>query len=127
METTVEVLHPFFSLEKGARSYHYALRPLYNFESDRGEKKTHRLQYLWPLGLQSSKEDDLWLHRFWPLFLHTEKTKFFTGERAVHGFVFPLAYWGYKPPQGRYFALFPLGGVVHGLLGDTFSVVAFPH
>jgi len=130
METTVEVLHPFFSLTKTPKSYWYAVRPFYNYESRKGSQKTHRLQYLWPLGLETSKENDLWFHRLWPFFQHVEKTDLFTGDKRSKGTLLFLVYWGNQPPQGRYFAVFPFGGVVYqplaGLMGDTLSFVAFP-
>ncbi len=123
--TTTEVLYPLFALETGLSRHYHVLRPLYNYESNVREG-WHRLQYLWPLGLQRGREGDIWMHRLWPLFLHLEKTQSGGAEKVVHGFLFPLVYWGYRPPEGRYFALLPLAGVTHGLLGDTFSFVAFP-
>jgi len=123
--TSIEILYPFVGIAvEGDRHYH-VVRPFYNYESNRAEG-SHRLQYLWPLGLQSAKEGDHWLHRFWPLFQHSEIVRHGGGQKVAHGMVFPLVFWGSRPPEGPYFALFPVGGVTHGLLGDTFSFVAFP-
>jgi len=122
--TTVEIAYPFFSLSKFAQRYWFAVRPLFNYESNAGED-SHRLQYLWPLGLQKGEGERRWYHILWPVFMHTRAQRP-SGEKQTHGFVFPLVFWGSKAPEGVYFALFPVAGVTHGLVADTFSFVAFP-
>ena len=123
--TSIEILYPFIAIELDGNRHYHALRPLYNYESNEVER-SHRLQYLWPLGLQAGKEGDRWIHRLWPLFQHSKIARRQSGEEVAHGFLFPLIFWGRRPPEGSYVALFPLGGVTHGLLGDTFSFVLFP-
>jgi len=123
--TTREVLWPFFAMETEPGRHYHAVRPLYNYEVN-AEKGTVRLQYLWPFGLHFEREGDRWEHRLWPLFDHSVRWLPATGEKAVSGFLFPLVWWGRRPPQGNYFALFPVGGVLRGILGDSFTFVLFP-
>lgn len=123
--TTLEVLHPLFGMESGAGRHYHVVRPFYSYESE-GAGATHCLQYLWPLGLQMGRRGASWLHRLWPLFQYSKTHRFSTGEEAVHGMLFPIIFWGRRPNEAPYGALFPVGGVTHGLLGDTFSFVLFP-
>jgi len=123
--TEVNVLYPFFSLERSAERSYHAVRPLYNAESKPGEGY-FRVQYLWPLGLQYTREGETWQHRFWPLFQHLSKWRSGTAEKVTSGLIFPFFWWGSRPPEGPYFAVFPLGGVMRGVLGDSFTFFAFP-
>jgi len=124
-QTNVDVLYPFFSLERSPSRHYHALRPLYNLES-RPEEGYFRVQYLWPFGLQYSQEGETWQHRFWPLFNHSVKWRLISGEKVTSGVLFPFFWWGSRPPQGAYFAVFPLGGVLRGVLGDRFTFLLFP-
>jgi len=124
LETVVEAPYPLFELHKFPNRYWYVVRPLFNYQSG-PEEGAHRLQYMWPLGLQKGEGERLWYHRFWPFFVHASATRP-DGQEQVHGMLFPLVFWGHRAPEGMYFAVFPLGGVTHGLFGDTFSFVAFP-
>ena len=123
--TYVEILHPFFATENDDVRHYHVVRPLYNYESDKAEQ-SHRLQYLWPLGLQSGKKGEKSMHRLFPFFQHSTATKRATGDQVSRGLVFPIIYWGHHPVDGASFAVFPLGGVTHQLLGNTFSFVLFP-
>jgi len=120
-----EILYPFFGVETGPGRRSHVLRPLYNYERDEG-RGLSQVQYLWPLGLWQSKDGRTWLLRLWPLFQEASTRRRSTGQSTTHGMLFPLLYWGRRGGEGGYFALFPLGGVTHGLLGDTFSFVLFP-
>ncbi len=120
---TVEVLYPFFSLETDARRNYHVLRPLYNLEKKDG---VCQVQYLWPLGLYYNEPGNKWQLRLLPLFSHSVVQRPLTGEKAAHGFVFPIVFWGRRPPHGAYFAVFPVGGVLKGVLGDSFTFVLFP-
>jgi len=122
--TLVEAGYPLFSLHKEPDRYWYAVRPLFNYESNPAEDY-HRLQYFWPFGLQRRDGEQRWYHRFWPFLVHTQANRP-DGQQHTHGLFFPLLFWGDRPPEGAYFAAFPLGGVTHGLLGDTLSFFAFP-
>jgi len=121
----IEIGGPLFAMETSPDRLYYAVRPLYNFECDEAEG-TRRLQYLWPLGLLSSRRGEHFLHRFFPFFQYTRRKRVTTGQEAWHGMVFPLVFWGSGPRHGRYFALFPFAGTLRGLIGDKLSFVMFP-
>jgi hypothetical protein len=123
--TEIEVLYPFVGIKKGEGYYFHTLRPLYNYEHDQAKLQS-RLQYLWPLGLQANFEGQSWLHRFWPIFQHSETLHGGSDDKTVHGWVLPFFFWGSDPDEGPYFGFFPIGGVTHEIFGDTFSWVAFP-
>jgi len=123
--TTVEVLYPLLSIERSpSRSYH-VLRPLYNYERNLTDGSS-RTQYLWPLGLATNRPEDLKLDRFLPIFQHYTRAPAGAGEGVTHSWLLPLLFWGRTPEEGPYFAFFPVGGVTHGLLGDTLAFAAFP-
>jgi len=121
----IEVAGPLFAMETSPGRLSYAVRPLYNYRRD-AERGTCRVQYLWPLGLVSSKRGEHFLHRFFPLFQYDRRVRRGKSEQVVHGMVFPLVFWGHQPGAGGYFAVFPFGGILKGIVGDVFSFVLFP-
>jgi len=123
--TRVELLHPLLGFERSAERSYHVVRPLYNHERDRREG-SWRTQYLWPLGLNVARPNDRRMWRFFPLWMHSVTRRRATGEDVAQGMSLLFAHWGDIPERGPYFALFPLGGVTHNVLGDTFSFLAFP-
>ena len=124
--TTREVLWPLFTTVNEPGRHYHVVRPLYNYES-KDEGVDTRLQYLWPLGVFYNREGDVWQHRLFPFFSHHSLTSQRTAEDTVSGWVFPILWWGDRPEQGGgYFAVFPLGGVMKGILGDSLTFVLFP-
>lgn len=66
--------------------------------------------------------------RFWvlPLYLYRSFPQPFEGE-DVDWMLFPLLYGGRDPQEGSYFAVFPLGGKIRGILGkDEIVWILFP-
>jgi hypothetical protein len=123
-KSVTEVAWPFFAATDEPNKHVHAVRPLYNYESD-AERGTKRLQYLWPLGLSFSREGDRRENRLWPLFSHVRYER--PGQPdTTQGFFLFLVHWGYKPPGGSYFGIFPLGGLFRGVIGDEFTFVIFP-
>ncbi|MEF8787904.1 MAG: hypothetical protein V5A84_02430 [Planctomycetota bacterium] len=116
---THRALGPLVVIETGPEQHYHAVRPIYNYESN---PELRRLQYLWPLGVQYDRRGDVWQHRLLPVFSHWRGPE--TGRSS--GFVFPILWWGSTPAEGPYFAVFPLGGVTHQVLGETWSCVGFP-
>ncbi|MHC4480056.1 MAG: hypothetical protein ACYS1C_03685, partial [Planctomycetota bacterium] len=123
--TTTEFLYPLFTWESTSETSWHAVRPLYNYEHSKSEG-THRVQYLWPLGLHFKDGTDLTHHRLFPLFEHIKSYSPLTKEHAVHAHLLQLLRWGRDDRWGPYVALFPLAGVTHGVISDTWSFVAFP-
>ena len=126
VSTTRDVLWPLFTEKDEPGRHYHVVRPLYNYES-KDEGVHSRLQYLWPLGVFYRREGDVWQHRFFPIFSYHSLESQETGGETVNGWVFPILFWGSRPEQGDgYFAVFPVGGVLKGILGDSFSFVLFP-
>lgn len=119
-----EALGPIFSWETRKGRHYHAVRPFYNYEWN-ARKGLSRLQYLWPLGVFYRREGDVWQHRLLPIFSHHELQEKSTGRERANGFLLPFFFWG-RRPQGGYFAVFPVGGLLRGVLGDSFSFVLFP-
>jgi len=125
MVRTTEVLYPIFGCEaKDSGSWH-AVRPLYNYDynATRGE---NRVQYLWPLGLYFTHGDYEWHLRLFPLFAHIRVWQPSVQAYSSQGHLLELIRWGNHAQLGPYFAIFPLGGVTHEVIGDTWSFIVFP-
>ncbi len=120
-----EILYPFLEMQSSPSRRYVALRPLANVES-KPDEGLWKMQFLWPLGLVSFRDDRSRLYRFWPFFQHSYTADVVSGEGATHGMIFPFVFWGHKPERGNYAALLPIGGRTYGLLGDEFSWVLFP-
>jgi hypothetical protein len=122
--TTTEVLYPFFSRESTPELTWHAVRPLYNYQS--GPKpEQYRVQYLWPLGLHS-REGGVVEHRLFPFFAYGKTWSARQQRYSVHAHLLQILRWGNQAENGPYFALFPLAGVTHGVLADTWTFVLFP-
>jgi hypothetical protein len=122
---TTEVLYPIFSREAKEGGSWYAVRPLYNYDynATRGED---RVQYLWPLGLYFKHGDYEWHLRLFPLFAHIRVWQPSMQGYSSQGHLIELIRWGDHARLGPYFAIFPLAGVTHDVIGDTWSFVLFP-
>jgi hypothetical protein len=124
-DTTTEILYPIFSMESTPERHIHAVRPLYNYEKRR-DGSLSQLQFLWPLGLWRNRPDTE--KQFWllPLIYHGSRRGTVTDEWQTRGFVFPLVYWGRRRPEGSYFAIFPIGGVIRRIFVERFRFVLFP-
>ena len=116
-------LPPFWEIyDEPDGSKEYVFRPLGGVRVGANQTRT---RILWPLMLFStSKERDrVWLL---PIFYHQRRTTM-EGKEDVDYALFPLVFTGTSPKEGSYFALFPIGGVLKGLLGqDYITFVLFP-
>ncbi len=122
---TTEVLYPFFTREADSGGEWYAVRPLYNYDH-RTETDERRVQYMWPLGLHFSKPDGEALHWFFPFFGYEAGKSAGADRPYSHAHVLQLLRWGESDQWGPYFAFFPVAGVTHGVIGDTWSFLLFP-
>jgi len=122
--TTTEVF-PFFERQSTADGSWYALRPFYNYQHDNRTGRS-RVQYLWPLGLDYRDGDYETQHRLFPFFHYIRVRDSATGKHSVHAHLLQIIRWGNDDEFGPYFAFFPLGGVTHGVIGDTWSFALFP-
>ena len=98
-------------------------RPLGSLEHS--EHETTRLRILMPfLDFRWGERG----RRYWvlPLYLYRSLPQPFSGE-DVDWMLFPIIYGGRDPDEGSYFAVFPLGGTLKGVLGkDEIQFVLFP-
>jgi hypothetical protein len=122
---TTEVLYPIFTREATEEGSWYAVRPLYNYDY-KAAKDQHRVQYLWPLGLHFKDRDKETHSRLFPVYEYERIWVPSSQRYSVHAHVLELIRWGNDDQWGPYFAIFPLGGVMHDVLGDTWSFVLFP-
>jgi len=122
---TVELLGPIFTWRSDPRSTWHAVRPFYNYERFK-DRDVATLQYLWPLGLHHRDGDKLIDSHVFLLFGYQRSLSYATGKHATHAHLLHLIRWGKDDEFGPYFSVFPLAGVTHGVLSDTWSFVAFP-
>ena len=122
---TVELVGPLITWQSDPRSTWHAVRPIYNYERFK-DRDVSTLQYLWPLGLHHRDGDKLTDSHIFLLFSYHRSLSYATGKHATHAHVLQLVRWGKDDEFGPYFCVFPLGGVTHGVLSDTWSFVVFP-
>ncbi|OVE73543.1 hypothetical protein BVX94_03525 [bacterium B17] len=119
----LRVLGPFFEKQTAEDgSEFFATRPLFCSVKNGEDGRVVR-NILWPLGWTSESEDrDNW--RMFPFGGWSPKDKEADGWRFMG---FPLIYAGETREGDGYFAFFPIGGVLKGLLfRDRISFVLFP-
>ena len=102
-------------------------RPFFSYErwgAGDGGLGRQRIQSFPPFVDLRWRENEYRYHLL-PLFFHRQTT---TPEGTdTDWIVFPFLFWGYDPVEGSYFAVFPLGGNIKGLLGqDEITFAAFP-
>ncbi|HLU48539.1 MAG TPA: hypothetical protein VK116_10660, partial [Planctomycetota bacterium] len=99
------------------------LRPFASWESV--EDLGRRVRILYPfIDIELWKRHTRW--RIVPVFRHENWTRE-DGSHDVDTMIFPIFYWGSDPEEGSYFAVFPLGGRLRGLLGqDVIDFALFP-
>jgi hypothetical protein len=121
------VLWPLFHCSSTRDSREYAFRPLFDVrvEHEGRAEATTELQALWPLILYRKRPDEFRV-RLFPVFHYTDY-RHPDGVRDVDWALLPLVFGGTADRQGSYCAVFPLGGVLEGLLGkDRIEFVLFP-
>ncbi len=120
-----DILWPFITMTRRGKKRTFTLRPLFYSTSD-GKKR--KAEFLWPLGFFSQTER-LTRFRLAPLFYYTrrEDDDSHGHHRDVDMSIFPIIFAGKDNREGNYFAVFPLGGMVKGVLGKRFiRFFAFP-
>ncbi len=122
--STTEALYPFFEAHTGDEERWHAVRPLYNAQRDADGEL--RVQYLWPLGLFLDDGDTERHFRLFPLWGWHRTWSSSAGKTSVHAHLLQLIRWGSDARYGPYFAMIPLAGVTHGVIGPTWSFVLFP-
>ncbi|MBI4583661.1 MAG: hypothetical protein HY717_06535 [Planctomycetes bacterium] len=110
--------------EPPAPSREHVFRPFGSFEAI-GEERS-RLKLLWPFG------DFAWgggEERHWvlPIFYYRNRLLAPAEGSDLDWMVFPFFYGGSDPTEGSYFAFFPFGGKLRGLLAkDETHFILFP-
>jgi len=122
--TSTDVLYPVFHRESDGSSTWHAVRPLYSAESGVDGELT--VKYLWPLGLIHRDGDAERHYRLFPLFAWLKTHVASADANSVHANLLQFIRWGSDARHGPYFAIFPLGGVTHNVIGPTWSFALFP-
>lgn len=116
---------PFVTWERGPRRKMLNVRPFFRVESG---PNLHDLRILYPLFSRRREGDNLTMFLF-PLFRYRRSVHREGGQKHYDkdGFILPFFFWGSDTKEGKYFAFFPLGGMVKGLLGKRWiRFVLFP-
>jgi hypothetical protein len=116
-------LYPTPSSEGVARGREMVFRPLGSFEIQ--EPEGSRLKLIYPfLDFQWGGRETR--HLVLPLFFYRRRIESGIGADS-DWMLFPLLFGGHDPAEGGYFAVFPFGGKVRGLLGkEEIDFVLFP-
>ncbi|MFO7955772.1 MAG: hypothetical protein R6X33_01585 [Candidatus Brocadiia bacterium] len=122
--TSTDVLYPVFHRESDGSSTWHAVRPLYNAETQPDGELT--VKYLWPLGLIHKRGETERHYRLFPLFAWLKTHVASADGNSVHAHLLQLIRWGSDARYGPYFAVFPLGGVTHNVIGPTWNFLLFP-
>jgi len=128
--TESALLWPFFQRIRSERVSQFAVRPVFNYrisETEGIRGRVREIQALWPLFLHRTSEGmNASRTRLYPILFH-HRFNHPGGETEVDTFVLPLIFTGRDGNQGRYFGLFPLGGVLKGIFGrDRIRFALFP-
>lgn len=118
-------LGPIVSYSREPEGRLTGVRPLYTCWRDEPGDEWD-LKFLWPIG-KYEESDAVSAFRLLPLYYHIALTKP-DGEVDTDYALFPFVFGGSsEPDEESYFALFPLGGRVRGLLGvDEIRFFLFP-
>jgi len=121
--TSINALGPFLSYERKGEEREYSLRPLYFHAADQ-EDGIGYSEYLYPVATRQV-EPGLSFSQG----LHLFSSDFGTRETGSENefMLFPFVFYGRSEEQGRYFALFPLGGKIYQMFGrDEIRFALFP-
>jgi len=122
--SATDVLYPFFTRETYPEGNWHALRPFYNYESGPTPGRS-RVQYLWPLGLHFVEGGEV-THRLFPFFDYNRTWSDRLKRYSIHAHLLQIIRWGNHAELGPYFAVFPFGGIMHGVVGRTWKFIMFP-
>lgn len=119
---SLHLFGPLFKYESKGAETEYALRPFFYRAVDQGG--TAQTEVLYPLAVSRARPDA----DFFDVF-HLLNVDF--GERESGSsnqfYLFPFLFYGEDPEQGRYAAIFPVGGTLYDWFGrDRISFALFP-
>jgi len=118
---------PFLSVEEESERRQFSLRPFY-IKSESADGSEEKVQFLWPIYIHRRSEQDFTV-RVFPIFTYWRDIYAYTDgmEYDVRYMLFPIVYGGDSTEDGKYFALFPIGGKIKHFLGrDEIRFVLFP-
>lgn len=124
-DTRLRALGPFFEWSRSANSNElFAIRPLTGWAND-AQKGRWNFDFVWPVFSYKRFRDERWL-RFAYLF-HYHDFDVRDPRSRYRFWVVPVWFQGRDRKGDFYFAVFPLGGHVHDILGyDEFAFVCYP-
>jgi hypothetical protein len=112
-------LHPFIEGESAPGRRVFVLRPLFSHEDEGPGSTRWKFRALWPL-LLVERDDDAHRVRVFPFVWERDRSK---ANGTVHDrdfWLLPFVWWGRDTEEGRYFALWPAGGMIRGILGKQY-------
>jgi len=122
--SATEAIYPLFERRSDGETSWHAVRPLYNAQTGPGDR--FQVQYLWPLGLYFRRGKMETHSRLFPLWGYHNAWRRSAGKKSLHVHLLQLIRFGRDARYGPYFAVFPLGGVTHNVIAQTWSFALFP-
>lgn len=118
---SLHLLGPLIKVESKGDEIEYAVRPFFYRAADNDSSQT---EFLYPLAVERTQPDTDYFD-----LLHLLNVDFGAREGGSSNqfYLFPFLFYGEDPEQGRYAALFPLGGTLYDWFGrDRINFVLFP-
>jgi hypothetical protein len=112
-------VHPFVAGEAAAGRRMFVLRPIFSLEDEGPGSTRWKFRALWPLILVE-RDDDAHRVRVFPVVWERDRSKV---DGTVHDkdfWILPFVWAGSDTEEGGYFALWPLGGMIKGILGKQY-------
>ena len=122
-----DILCPLLSVEETPERRQFSFRPFY-VESEALDGSEKKVQVLWPIYLYRRSDQDFTI-RVVPIFTYWKDVYAYEDglEHNVYYVLFPFVYGGDSTEEGKYFALFPVAGVLKHFLGrDEIRFTLFP-
>ncbi|MCM2263768.1 MAG: hypothetical protein NDI73_01110 [Desulfuromonadales bacterium] len=119
---SLHLLGPLIKIESKDDEVEYAVRPLfYRAADDSGGSQT---EILYPLAVERSQADTGFFDTFHLLHYDFGSRE---GGSSNQFYLFPFLFYGEDAEQGRYAAVFPVGGLLYDWFGrDRISFALFP-
>jgi len=112
------VLHPFIAGEIKPGKRVFVFRPFFSHEDEGPGSTRWTFRALWPL-ITVQRDDDAHRVRIWPVVWERKRSK--VGDVHDKDFwVLPFVWYGNDTEEGKYFALWPAGGMIKGAFGKRY-------
>jgi hypothetical protein len=113
------VLHPFIAGEIKPGKRVFVLRPIFSHEDEGPGSTRWTFRALWPL-ITIKRDDDAHRVRIWPVVWERKRSKAGGTVYDKDFWVLPFIWSGSDTEEGKYFALWPFGGMIKGAFGKRY-------